>query len=502
MSAARPVERQVKEREFEPLPKQKQFLLSDAEQVLLSGSFGAGKSRVGSEKGYLLNMLYPGNRGLIVRKHFSDVKSSTIDQTLLEEVLPKSQIHDHNKGEHRIEHYTGEADSNGDPLFSEIHYHGLDSGKATSDDDLPRKIGSTAWGWIFVDEGTELSKGEWVQLQGRLRYKGRRQGGDYYTVPFQQIFTATNPASRNHWMYRLFFENPDEQTEAIRMNVEDNPYVPESYKDRLRRNLSGMYYERYFLGKWVGAEGMIYDEWKPDPYPEGNVVTPDQLEDPTGPFGIWTKQAEEEWEIGGETQRGVWIEPPEGYRIYRAIDFGFNNPFVCQWWCRTPDDELILFREIYESQLLVPDAADWIRDLTNEEWWLENTFADHDAEGNEVLKRKGDIHTANAKKDVNAGIQAVKGRLRRDDRGRSRLYIMRGARVHEPDHELVLDDRPTKTIDEIPSYIWKDSDDEKPRKKDDHGMDCMRYLIYSLDGGHTIDIEEMKEIEEIVNSAW
>lgn len=493
------------DRAFEPLPKQKEFLMSTAEQVLLSGSFGAGKSRIGCEKGYLLNHLYPGNRGLIVRKHFSDVKASTVDQTLLEEVIPDSHLPEdtgHNKGDHRIKHYTGHTDANDDPIFSEIHYHGLDSGKSTSDDDLPRKIGSTAWGWIFVDEGTELSKGEWVQLQGRLRYKGMRQAGDFYTVPFQQVFTATNPASPNHWMYKLFFDSDDDDSHAIRMNVEDNPYVPKSYKERLRKNLSGMYYERYFLGKWVGSEGMIYDEWKPDKFPDGNVVTPEQLADPLGPFGEWEIKAEETWDTNEGEERGVWIEPPEGYRVYRALDFGYNNPFVCQWWCRTPDDELILFREIYQSELLVEDAAERIKSLTNDEWWLESTFADHDAEGNEVLRRKGDIHAANAKKDVNAGIQAVKSRLRRDDRGRSRLYIMRGARVHKPDHRLVLDNKPTNTLGEIPSYIWKDADDETPRKKDDHGLDAARYLVYTIDGGMTIDLEEMKEIEQIVNESW
>jgi phage terminase large subunit len=472
-------------------------MMSTSDQVLLSGSFGAGKSRVGNEKGYLMNMMYPGNRGLIVRKHFSDVYSSTIKQPLLEEVIPDSPIHNHNKGEHVIEHYTGSYDDNGKPILSEIHYHGLDSGQSTSDDDLPRKIGSHSYGWIFVDEGTELSKGEWNQLQGRLRYKGTRQGGTFYTVPFQQIFTATNPASPQHWMYKLFFNADNQQdAHAIRMNVKDNPYVPKSYVERMEKNLSGMYYERYFLGKWVGAEGIIYSEYTEDDH----LITADYLANPDTPLGTWDIKRTEEWDYNDEPD-SVWIDPPEGWRVYRSIDFGYNNPFVCQWWALSPDDELVLFRELYQSELLVEDAGRRIEELTNDDWHLENTFADHDAEGNENLKRRG-VHTANAKKDVNAGIQSVKNRLRKDDRGRPRLYIMVGSRVHKPDNRLVLDDSPTKTVDEIPSYVWKNDDEEVPRKADDHGLDALRYLTYSLDNGPNITLDEMKSLEETVNSAW
>ena len=273
MSATRTAEEAIQRREFEPLPKQKEFLLSTADQVLLSGSFGAGKSRIGCEKGFMLNMMYPGNRGLIVRKHFSDVRSSTISQTLLEEVIPEEYIIDHNKGEHVIKHYTGVDNPKGDAVESEIHYHGLDSGRSTSDDDLPRKIGSHAYGWIFVDEGTELTEGEWAQLVGRLRYTGKQSGGKYYTVPFQQIFTATNPASPQHWMHRMFYDEGN--GDVVEMNVTDNPYIPEAQVERMRKTLSGMRYERYFEGKWVGTEGTIYKEWDGDRH----RATPEDLQE-------------------------------------------------------------------------------------------------------------------------------------------------------------------------------------------------------------------------------
>lgn len=485
---------------FEPLPAQKRFMLSTADQVMLSGSFGAGKSRVGCEKGYWLNMRYPGNRGLIIRKSLKDVKTSTINQTLLPEVIPRSHIPEriniagetvkgHTKRENIIRHFTGATDPNGDPVLSEIYYYGVEGGRSARDDDLPEKIGSTAFGWIFVDEGTELERGEWNQLYGRLRYKGKRQAGKLYEVPHRQIFTATNPDSPNHWMYEHF--QPDDpgkgQGEVVKMNLFDNPHLPQQYVDNLEKNLSGMYYERYVRGEWVGAEGAIYDEYDP----KKHLREPDDL------------PRASEWAVHGTTEydngeKSVYVTPPPDWRLYRSIDFGYRNPFVCHWWAESPDGKLVMFREIYKSELLVEDAAKRIKALTPDGRDLEMSVADHDAEQAEVLKRYG-VETMPAKKNVEAGIQSVKSRLNPQDDGQPALFIMKHARAHKPDTHLTLNDKPLKTAGEVYGYTWADDDEEEPEKEDDHGMDAMRYMVHTRDGGPALTTEEMNEWEEVMN---
>lgn len=491
----------IREVPFEPLPTQKEFMLSTADQVLLSGSFGAGKSRVGCEKGAMLNYRYPGNRGLIIRKSLKDVKTSTVNQTLLPEVIPPSHIPDkvmvagkkrkgHTKRENIIRHYTGKKDPEGDPVLSEVYYYGVEGGRGARDDDLPEKIGSTAFGWIFVDEGTELERGEWNQLYGRLRYKGKRQAGQLYSVPLRQIFTATNPDSPKHWMHEHF--RPDKsgegKGEVFKMNLFDNPYLPDEYVNNLKENLSGMYYERYVKGEWVGAEGAVYDEYDPKKHLLSYKDLPQQDE--------WQFHGTEEYDNG---ERSVFVTPPADWDIYRSIDFGLRNPFVCQWWAHSPEDELVLFREIYKTGELVEDVVKRIRALTPDGRDVGMTVVDHDAENADVLRRYG-VNSTNAEKNVEAGIQSVKSRLKPKDDGRPGMYLMQGARAHKPDTQLVLDDVPLKTVGEIYGYQYEDNDEEEPEKEDDHGMDAMRYMIHTLDGGPITTTEEMEEWAEIANT--
>lgn len=487
----------VQEMPFDPLPKQERFMLSQAGQTLLSGSFGAGKSRVGSERGYFLNLKYPGNRGLIIRKSLKDVKKSTIEQTLFAEVIPESHIVNHSIRDCSITHKTGETDPNGDPVYSEIHYYGIDGARGgRADDDLPEKIGSTSWGWIFVDEGTELEKGEWNQLLGRLRYKGKMQNGYRYKVPFRPIFTATNPDSPQHWMYDWFRPDDPEkgEGEVIKMNVNDNPYLPDDYVQRLKSSFSGMYHERYIEGEWVGAEGMVYDEFNADKH----FVTPDNLPE----ADRWTVHGTEEYhDISGDVEESVYVTPPSDWEIFRSVDFGYRDPFVTHWYARSPDpqgdDTVVLFREIYQSEEIVEDIAKRIQALTPKNRDVTETFADHDAEQAEVLRRHG-VATTPASKDIESGIQSVKSKLMLDDTGQPQFYILQGARAHGPDEALDMDERPTKTMSEFYSYEWED-DEEEPVDEDNHGMDALRYFIRSYYGGPSISTEEMAEWERIFN---
>jgi phage terminase large subunit len=206
------------------------------------------------------------------------------------------------------------------------------------------------------------------------------------------------------------------------------------------------------------------------------------------------------------------IEPfpiPPSWRRVRAVDFGYTNAFVCQWWAFDEDGRMYLYREIYHTKRTVRVHSEQIKKL--ERWyrvgpdreWLKDhrgefvadpgrerisaTITDHDAEDRATLEENG-IPTYAAIKDFSPGQQAVEERLKVCGDGRPRLFIFRDAPV-ERDEELAEAKRPTNTAEEFECYVWaKDIDGrptrERPVKEHDHGMDAMRYVIMSEDKPH------------------
>jgi len=402
---------------------------STAAEVLLSGAAGTGKSRAWLEKLHYCAQMHPGMRGLIVRKTKNSLAESGL-YTFEEHVLGRGHMVLQTGGLRRNrQKYVY-------PNGSEIVVSGMDN---------PIAVRSAEYDIIFVQEAIELSEGEWEELTGRLR-NGK--------MPYQQIGADTNPSFPQHWLKRRADHG---LVEMIFCRHEDNPrlFDPEtkewtdegnSYVARLDR-LTGVRKLRLRYGQWVQAEGAVYDEF-------------DESIHVIAPFDI-----------------------PEQWRRFRVVDFGYTNPFTCQWWAADDDGRLYLYREIYRSGVLVEDHARTINNLSAGER-IDMTIADHDAEDRATLERHG-ISTVAAHKDVTPGIQAVQARLRKAGDGKPRLFLMRDALVGR-DIELYEAGKPASTLDEMPGYMWQKTTDGKPNKEqplkiDDHGMDALRYMVAQMD---------------------
>ena len=163
---------------------------------------------------------------------------------------------------------------------------------------------------------------------------------------------------------------------------------------------------------------------------------------------------------------------------YLAIDFGYENPFVCQWWAEDNDGRLYRYREIYVTHQLVADLAPEIVRLTENEN-LQAIITDHDAEDRATLEKHG-LGSQPANKAVAPGIQSVKQRLQLAGDGKPRIFFMRDSLV-EADPRLEQAHLPTCTEEEITLYTWQKKAEgaepkDQPLKKYDHGMDPMRYM--------------------------
>lgn len=396
-------------------------------EVLLNGPAGTGKSRACLEKLNLMCMLNPGMRGLMVRKTLTSLTSTglvTFREHVAKELLENNELFWY--GGSTVEPAAFKY-KNG----STINVGGMD--KAT-------KIMSSEYDVVYVQEAIELSENDWESITTRLR-NGK--------VSFQQIIADTNPDTPTHWLKQRVDSG---RTLMIDTVHEDNPVlfqngvmtkVGESYMSKLD-SLTGVRLQRLRYGKWVAAEGLVYENFDPSVHCRPNYT----------------------------------VEPPADWARYLSIDFGYTNPFVCQWWAEDPDGNLILYREIYKTKGLVEDHARMIKENLGK-GSFQAVICDHDAEDRATLERHLGMNTVAAKKTVSDGIQAVSSRLNPAGNGKPRLIFCRDT-VMNRDQELSDSKRPTSTLEEMVGYVWNPSKDQ-PVKENDHGMDAMRYMVAHKD---------------------
>lgn len=422
---------------YNPRGAARQLFKTRASEVCISGPAGTGKSLACLFRLHLACLKHPGIRCLIVRKTAVSLAQTTL-------VSYRKKVASHALANHGVRWYGG---SPSEPAAFR-YYNG--STITVGGMDKPERILSSEYDLVFVDEATELTVTDWETIATRLRNG---------MLPWQQQIAACNPVHPTHWI------NQRSKTDAMIMlksNHEDNPayvnedgsFTPqgEDYFAKLDA-LTGVRRLRLRDGIWAAAEGVIYDTFDADL----NVV--DQFEIPAS----WPR--------------------------YWSIDFGFTNPFVCQFWAQDPDGRLYLYREIYRTKTLVEDHAKALLGLVTDDKgrWLEpkprRIVCDHDAEDRATLQRHLGLPTTAAKKTVSEGLQAVQARIRKQPDGKPRLYIVRGA-LSSVDAELADSKKPTCTLDEIPGYIWDPSGStpkEIPLKVDDHGCDAMRYIVAEID---------------------
>lgn len=399
---------------------------SHAHEVILSGPAETGKTYSCLNKLDALLWKYPRSQAVIVRKTLASLHTSVLKT--LKNVLGINTP---------VKFYGGEKPEWADyPNGSRVFFAGMDN---------PQKALSSERDFIYVNQAEELHLDDWETLTTRCT-------GRAANAPYPQMFGDCNPGAPTHWIKRRpsleFFESRHEDNPTL---FDEDGKITERGRKTLEilDRLTGTRKGRLRYGKWVQAEGVVYDGWD-------NAV-----------HVIPRREIPVEWQ-----------------RI-RSIDFGFTNPFVCQWWAIDPDGRMYLYREIYHSQRTVKVHAERIKKLSEGES-IRITVADHDAEDRATLAENG-IPTTAAIKAISRGIQATQERLVIAGDNKARLFVMEGSLV-ERDESLDEARKPCSTLDEFDCYIWPKGNDGKsikevPVDEYNHGMDSMRYAVMSLDAG-------------------
>ncbi len=259
------------------------------------------------------------------------------------------------------------------------------------------------------------------------------------SIDAAKLWFNCNPESPIHWFYREWILQP-EKHHALHLHflLDDNPSLTDKAKEKAKSSFAGVFYDRYILGKWVAADGLIY----PDVANGQGIVEP----------------ADRQY-----------------VKYCISIDYGTLNPFSAGLyglskgvWYR--------FDEYYHS------GRETRRQLTDAEYYAE------------VEKLAGKRYISEIIIDPSAAsmIAEIRKHGRFSVRGANNDVVdgIRETAAAFKSGRLKVTNNCSGAIMEFSAYKWDDKKQEdKPVKENDHAMDEIRYFVNTVmvhHGGTTI----------------
>ena len=257
--------------------------------------------------------------------------------------------------------------------------------------------------------------------------------------PHSMGFASMNPSYPTHKLKKWIdaAEAGDLNYYALHYTLDDNPFLDQDYKDRIKNSLSGIFYKRNYLGLWCLAEGAIFDFF--------------------------------------DRKVHVLKRPPRAAEYWVAgIDYGTVNNFACTvvgvstgrytqtGVCRWAEAEYVWDSKKMGRQKTNSEYANDVQAFL-EPYGVKAVYVDPSAAAFKLELRKRGLHIVDADNDVVNGINFVTSEMQKGN-----LFVCQEC---------------PNLIREIESYVWDPKaslrGDDEPLKKDDHSLDSMRYAVYS-----------------------
>lgn len=258
------------------------------------------------------------------------------------------------------------------------------------------------------------------------------------SYPNRRYWFNCNPESPMHWFYEEWILQP-EKHRALHLHflMSDNPAIDAEALREAENTWSGVFYDRYILGLWVRAEGIIYPQFTNTNIDNGGHI----FTDAQAPLN------------------GEWVA---------SVDYGTSNPTAAGLWCIS-GNVAYMVREYYhdgrkDGQLTDEEHAANLVKLTSYRPSYQGAipiYVDPSAASLIVtLRRQGFFAVRSANNDVLDGIRNVGSALKR-----RRLFINESCK---------------NAIREMAAYTWDEKLDsngnERPLKENDHHPDQIRYF--------------------------
>lgn len=269
------------------------------------GGAGSGKSHIVARKILyrLLKEQDVAHNFLVIRKVDRTIKRSVF--TLVRNIISRWKL----TGEFNVN--LADKTITYRPNGSQIMFSGLDDVEK-----LKSIEGVTS---IWCEEATELTQQDFEQLDLRLR-------GDHGCL--KQIILTLNPISEQHWIKKIFFDDPMEGVFTLHTTYLDNAFIDAEYKMVMenKRQTNPRYFNIYALGNWGTAEGLIFPS---------------------------------------VTQRLIRPEEVERLDCVQGLDFGYTNDPTAfsQSYVDLPGKKIYVYDGFYEKGMSNAKIADSIRTM-------------------------------------------------------------------------------------------------------------------------------------------
>ena len=252
------------------------------------------------------------------------------------------------------------------------------------------------------------------------------------SVSGSRLWFNCNPEGPEHWFYREWILKAEQRRALyIHFSLEDNPGLSPAVIARYARMFSGSFYERFVLGRWTAAQGLVYDFFGPEyvrqppAEPCGRyVISCDYGTANPASFGLWG--------LSG----GVW---------YRLREFYYDS-------------------KKQGAQLTDGEYADRLLELAGGRT-IERVVVDPSAASFIIELRRRGMQVVKAKNEVLSGIRLTAELLKS-----GRIVICSGC---------------GDAIREFALYRWQETEAGRdlPRKENDHAMDEIRYFAATVAAG-------------------
>lgn len=277
------------------------------------------------------------------------------------------------------------------------------------------KLQGTGIEYCYGDEITTWNEEVFQMLKSRLDKP-------------HSIFDGTcNPDGPEHWLLKFLESDADIFRQTY--TLYDNPFLDEKFVKSLETEYrDSVYFDRFILGKWTRAEGLVYP--------------------------MFSKT------------ENLFKNPPKDGKYYISVDYGTVNPTSFGLWCLADGIGYRIAEYYYDSKKTG-------KRLTDEEYYeklcklagnldIEYVVIDPSAASFiTLIKKHGRFSVRRANNSVLDGIRYTAGLIKA-----KRIMI-------SPDcHDI---------LQEFSTYCWDETaETDKVIKQNDHAMDEMRYFCTTI----------------------